>query len=302
MGVGPGARPHGGPAADGVRRGGRRPAVGLGLADRQPAALAHRVAADADGTAQPHPDGLTDGGADPGTDRGAEREPLALAHALGVGGTDEDRRSTLRVALGGVAHARADGDPHAVRYGADVRGPDGVRDRERVRDGQREPHRPTPRTQRRTLLPTTTGVDAWVWWLIAFLVLLGGAVAAILVPRARRRRAWDDGLTEAETEARWLAEELLPQLQQAGSPDEVAGGWQVAAGRVTAAEDRLTGLETSAPDEARGARAVALRDAVRAARQGVEDLLVTRDPATLGRGLALLASRLSAALVGSRST
>ena len=133
-------------------------------------------------------------------------------------------------------------------------------------------------------------------------MLLGGALAAILVPRARRRRAWDDGLAEAETEARWLAEELLPQLQQAGSPDEVAGGWQVAAGRVTAAEDRLTGLETSAPDEARGARAVALRDAVRAARQGVEDLLVTRDPATLGRGLALLASRLSAALVGSRST
>ena len=132
-------------------------------------------------------------------------------------------------------------------------------------------------------------------------MLLGGALAAILVPRARQRRAWDEGLAEAETEARWFAEELLPQLQQAGSPDEVAGGWQVAAGRVTAAEDRLTGLETSAPDEARGARAVALRDAVRAARQGVEDLLVTRDPAALGRGLALLASRLSAALVGSRS-
>ena len=99
-------------------------------------------------------------------------------------------------------------------------------------------------------------------------------------------------------EATWLARELLPQLQQTESPDEVAGGWQVAAGRVTAVEDRLTGLATSAPDETRATRAGALRDAVRAARVAVEDLLVTRDPAALQRGLALAVDRLSAALGG----
>ena len=86
----------------------------------------------ADGTAHPHRDALTDAGAD----RGTEREPPALAHALGVGGPDQDRRSALRVTLGGVALGRAHGDRHAVRLRADVRGPDGVR--ERVRDGQRE--------------------------------------------------------------------------------------------------------------------------------------------------------------------
>ena len=104
------------------------------------------------------------------------------------------------------------------------------------------------------------------------------------------------GPAAAEAEASWLAAELLPQLQQSASPDEVAGGWQVAAGRVTAVEDRLTGLETSAPDESRGARAGALRDAVRDARLGVADLLVSRDPALLARDLVAIRAGLEAAL------
>ena len=50
----------------------------------------------------------------------------------------------------------------------------------------------------------------------------------------------------------------------AGTADALAGGWRVAALRVTALEDRLTRLETVAPDETSGARARQLRDAVRA--------------------------------------
>ncbi len=77
----------------------------------------------------------------------------------------------------------------------------------------------------------------------------------------------------------WFGRELLPQLQQTGTPDALAGGWQVSAARVGAVEDRLTGLEASAPDEQRAARARTLRDAVRTSRTDVESLVATRDQA-----------------------
>jgi len=139
------------------------------------------------------------------------------------------------------------------------------------------------------------GVPAWLWW-VAGLALLGAALAAILLPRARRRSAWDTDLAAQQDEVSWFARELVPGLQQAGSPEAVAGGWQVAAARVTRAEDQLTGLESTAPDEARGSRARSLRDAVREARQGVEHLIVSRDPATLPRDLGAIENQLQAAL------
>ncbi len=139
-------------------------------------------------------------------------------------------------------------------------------------------------------------VPSWVWWLLAVLGLLGAVLALILVPRARRRSAWDTQLDSAEQEVSWLARDLVPQLQRARSPDEVTGGWQVAAGRVTMVEDKLTGLESAAPDSSRARRARVMRDAVRAARQGVESGLVSRDPTTLARDLAAIATQLSAAL------
>ena len=131
------------------------------------------------------------------------------------------------------------------------------------------------------------GVPAWLWW-VAGLALLGAALAAILLPRARRRSAWDTDLAAQQDEVTWFARELVPALQQAGSPDAVAGGWQVAAARVTRAEDKLTGLESTAPDEARGSRARSLRDAVRAARLGIEHLIVSRDPVTQPRDLGVI--------------
>ena len=136
----------------------------------------------------------------------------------------------------------------------------------------------------------------WVWWLLGGLALLGAVLAAIGIPRARRRRAWDASLAAAEREVQWLARELLPMLQQSESADEVAGGWRVEADRVTRAEDRLTGLEPTAPDEVRAGRARALRDAVRAARHDVESLIVSRDSTTAPRNLAVIAAQVSAAL------
>jgi hypothetical protein len=70
----------------------------------------------------------------------------------------------------------------------------------------------------------------------------------------------------------------------------------VSAARVSATEDVLTGLEASAPDEQRAARARTLRDAVRASRADVESLLATRDQAAAPVLLAAASSRLLGAL------
>ena len=119
---------------------------------------------------------------------------------------------------------------------------------------------------------------------------------AFLYLRSRRRQAWDAELDGAQAEVGWLARELLPQLQRSSTSDALAGGWQVSADRVSAAEDRLTGLEASAPDETRAARARSLRDAVRASRIDVEVLLDARDQTGIPVVLAAATARLLEAL------
>lgn len=134
----------------------------------------------------------------------------------------------------------------------------------------------------------------WLWWVLG--AGLAGLVA-FLVLRSRRRAAWNAQLAEAEAEADWFARTLLPQLQQAESPDALAGGWHVGGSeRVVAVEDRLTGLETSAPDQPAATRASEVRDAVRAARLGVEGLIVSGDPTASARVLGSLAASLAAVL------
>ena len=98
-------------------------------------------------------------------------------------------------------------------------------------------------------------------------------MAIPLVVRSRRRNAWRQELAAAEAEVAWLARELLPELRRAASREEVAGGWSVSQARVSAAEDRLTVLESSAPDDPGRARARVLRDASRAARAQMQQLL-----------------------------
>ena len=98
------------------------------------------------------------------------------------------------------------------------------------------------------------GAPSWLWWLLAALVL-GAIVAIPLVRRARRRAAWRQQLSEAEAELGWLARELLPGLRHVGSREQVAGAWTVASPRVTAAEDALTVLESTAPDDLGRSRA-----------------------------------------------
>ena len=115
------------------------------------------------------------------------------------------------------------------------------------------------------------GIPAWVWWVLAAL-LLGSAVAVPLVVRARRRGAWRQALAEQEGEVAWLARDLLPGLRRGGSVEQVAGGWAVGRTRVSAAEDRLTVLESTAPDDRGRERSRALRDSVRRADAGMGQL------------------------------
>ena len=116
------------------------------------------------------------------------------------------------------------------------------------------------------------GVPSWAWWVVAALVL-GCVVAVPLVVRARRRAAWRHRLERQEAEVEWFARDLLRELRAAGSHQEMAGGWAVSQDRVTAVEDELTVLESTAPDEAGRDRARSLRDASRHARDRMQQLV-----------------------------
>ena len=116
------------------------------------------------------------------------------------------------------------------------------------------------------------GVPSWVWWVVAALVL-GCGVTVPLVVRARRRAAWRRRLERQEAEVEWFARDLLRELRAAGSHQEMTGGWAVSQDRLTAAEDELTVLESTAPDEAGRDRARTLRDASRHARERMQELV-----------------------------
>jgi hypothetical protein len=116
------------------------------------------------------------------------------------------------------------------------------------------------------------GVPAGVWWLLAALVA-GLAIGVPLVLRSRRPQAWQSDFATSQAEATWLSRELLPELRRAASREQVAGGWAVSSARVGVLEDNLTALGATAPDDPDGARARALRDAVRDARVRVEALV-----------------------------
>ena len=116
------------------------------------------------------------------------------------------------------------------------------------------------------------GTPAWVWWLLAALVLaaVAGTIAAVV--HARRKHRWREELAATEGEVGWFARELLPDLRRSTSLDQVVGGWHIGSARVEAAEDRLTALEDTAPTDEDRTRARTLRDAVRLARQRLDSL------------------------------
>ncbi|TCC57721.1 hypothetical protein E0H73_30660 [Kribbella pittospori] len=169
---------------------------------------------------------------------------------------------------------------------------------ETITPTQSEPASPTSPPTSPAIAPTSaeaSDTPSWLWWLlIAFLVAL--AVAIPLLVRSRHRRAWRDDLAAAEQDVAWFARSLIPDLRQTGSVEAAAGGWTIAASRVTAAEDRLTVLQDSAPDDSDRARATTLRDAVRSARLRMEALRDSSTAETLSQDLDAAAADLESAL------
>jgi hypothetical protein len=75
-----------------------------------------------------------------------------------------------------------------------------------------------------------------------------------------------------------------------------AGAWNVESSRVVAVEDKLTALASKPPGQAAGTRARTLRNAVRAARTDIQNLLATATPATMPRELDAVGARLEQTL------
>jgi hypothetical protein len=126
--------------------------------------------------------------------------------------------------------------------------------------------------------------------------LLAAAIATPLLVRRHRRQVWRADFATAEQEVAWFARVLIPELGQSGSLDQVEGGWTVGSDRIAAAEDQLTALEASAPDEITQAETRTLRDAVRASRGRVEEMLQSGDPEAISPTLNEVAVELETAL------
>ena len=116
---------------------------------------------------------------------------------------------------------------HRVANGVGVPDPIGVPEPEsptRPRPIRTASETPRQRAHGDGIVPATAGGDetdateseedqdvpAWLWWVLAGLALLGAALAAILVPRARRRSTWDTDLATQQDEVTWFARELVP--------------------------------------------------------------------------------------------
>ncbi|MFI6673216.1 hypothetical protein [Kribbella sp. NPDC050470] len=155
-----------------------------------------------------------------------------------------------------------------------------------------------PPTSSPSVQPTSAeadGTPTWLWWTLGA-ILVALAVGIPLLVRASHRRDWRADLASAEEEVAWFARVLIPELRSQPSPEEAAGGWNITESRITALEDRLTALEPTAPDESAQQRALALRDAVRAARADIRRLLESGSPDTIGQDLDAVAAQLEQVL------
>ncbi len=106
-----------------------------------------------------------------------------------------------------------------------------------------------------------TGTPWWPWLLL--LVLVAAVIAWLVVRRRRAQQLldeWDVRLTRARGEAAWVEQSLVAQVLGRPTRTEAASVWAGAQGRLLAIDEDLHALTTDAPDEARAAAAVVLRD------------------------------------------
>jgi hypothetical protein len=117
---------------------------------------------------------------------------------------------------------------------------------------------------------STTEPPAWPWWLLGAVLIAVAVGIALMLAARRRRNSWNAQLLSAIGEITWLARQLIPQLQQSGSREQLAGAWQVTRDRVSKLEDTMSGLQSTAPNEQEVGRVRDLRDAVRDARTRID--------------------------------
>jgi len=125
--------------------------------------------------------------------------------------------------------------------------------------------------------PTTAeaaGTPAWVWWLIAA-ILIALAIAIPLLLRRRRLEQWLAGFDTTRAAVAWFARALIPALRQTGSREAAGAAWGVSSERAIAAEDQLGSMSVTAPDDRTRQRALTLRDAVRGAIRQVDALVAS---------------------------
>ncbi|MGX7680319.1 hypothetical protein ACSMXN_15610 [Jatrophihabitans sp. DSM 45814] len=140
------------------------------------------------------------------------------------------------------------------------------------------------------------GVPSWVWWLIGALVLIGAGLIAFLLRHRSRQKAWREKFGAATTDAAWFSRTLIPQLERAPTTDQIIGGWRMESARIVAAEDRLTGLASATKDQTDASRALLLRDAIRSARDRLDNLDASTDALTAGALLQSAAADVETAL------
>jgi hypothetical protein len=138
-------------------------------------------------------------------------------------------------------------------------------------------------------------VPTWAWLLLALVVVAAAVVIALIIVRSRRRGEWRRELADAVGEVAWYAHDLLPTLQQAQSPEELHGAWDVGQGRVTTVEQHLAALTESARTDADRARARDLHVAVERARARITQVVSGAAPNAASE-LALAAIELNTAL------
>jgi hypothetical protein len=127
-------------------------------------------------------------------------------------------------------------------------------------------------------------------------LVLATAIATPLLVRAHRRQVWRADFSAAEQEVAWFARGLVPELGQSRSLDQLEGAWTVGVNRIAAVEDRLTALESSAPDDITRTGTRTLRDAVRASRGRLDELLQSGNADAISPTLNEVAAGLEAAL------
>jgi hypothetical protein len=143
---------------------------------------------------------------------------------------------------------------------------------------------------------SSTSTAIWWWLLIAAAVLAAAVVAWLLLRRRSRKQAWQDRFVASKGEVAQVARELIPQLSQAPSAQQIAGGWAVSANRVVAIEDRLTSLEATAVDDVGRGHAQMLRDSVRTSRSRLDALADIEDVAVARSELHAASRELETAL------